>query len=60
MEKTNILIIGGGPAGFTCALSARNTHPQKKINLIRKDKPRLYHVVYPMFYQHLKNLRIIF
>jgi len=38
MEKTNILIIGGGPAGYTCALSARNTHPKKKINLIRKDK----------------------
>jgi pyruvate/2-oxoglutarate dehydrogenase complex dihydrolipoamide dehydrogenase (E3) component len=38
MEKTDILIIGGGPAGFTCALSARNTHPQKKITIIRKDK----------------------
>ena len=38
MEKTDILIIGGGPAGFTCALSAHNTHPKKKITLIRKDK----------------------
>jgi len=38
MEKTDILIIGGGPAGFTCALSARNTHPKKNITLIRKDK----------------------
>ncbi len=38
MEKTDILIIGGGPAGFTCALSAHNTHPQKKITLIRKDE----------------------
>ena len=38
MEKTDILIIGGGPAGFTCALSARNTHTKKKIALIRKDK----------------------
>lgn len=38
MEKTDVLIIGGGPAGFTCALSAHNTYPQKKITLIRKDK----------------------
>jgi NADPH-dependent 2,4-dienoyl-CoA reductase/sulfur reductase-like enzyme len=38
MEKTDVLIVGGGPAGFTCALSARNTYPQKKITLIRKSK----------------------
>lgn len=36
--KTDVLIIGGGPAGFTCALSARNTYPEKKITLVRKDE----------------------
>lgn len=36
--KTDVLILGGGPAGFTCALSARNTYPKKKITLVRKDK----------------------
>jgi NADPH-dependent 2,4-dienoyl-CoA reductase/sulfur reductase-like enzyme len=38
MEKTDILIIGGGPAGFTCALSAQNIYPKKKITLMRRDK----------------------
>ncbi|MFW6120912.1 MAG: FAD-dependent oxidoreductase [Petrotogales bacterium] len=36
--KTDILIIGGGPAGVTCALSAQNIYPKKKITLIRKEK----------------------
>jgi NADPH-dependent 2,4-dienoyl-CoA reductase/sulfur reductase-like enzyme len=36
--KTDILIIGGGPAGVTCALSAQNIYPKKKIILIRKEK----------------------
>jgi NADPH-dependent 2,4-dienoyl-CoA reductase/sulfur reductase-like enzyme len=36
--KTDILIIGGGPAGTTCALSAQNIYPKKKITLLRKEK----------------------
>jgi len=39
MEKTDILIIGGGPAGFTL---------------------HLYPAGFPILYQLLKNLRIIF
>lgn len=37
MITTDVLIIGGGPAGYTCALSAQNSYPQKKITLIRQD-----------------------
>jgi len=37
VSKYNIAIIGGGPAGVTCALSAKNTYPDKKIVLIRKE-----------------------
>ncbi len=35
--NTDVLIIGGGPAGFACARSAAHTYPEKKITLIRSD-----------------------
>ena len=37
-KKTDVLIIGGGPAGFTCATSCRNTYLDKKVTLVRRDK----------------------
>lgn len=33
-----MVVIGGGPAGVTCAMSAHNTYPDKKIAVIRKEK----------------------
>jgi NADPH-dependent 2,4-dienoyl-CoA reductase/sulfur reductase-like enzyme len=42
MKNYDIAIVGGGPAGVTCALSAKNTYPDKKIVLIRKEpKPMI-------------------
>ncbi|MCK5491275.1 MAG: FAD-dependent oxidoreductase, partial [Candidatus Pacebacteria bacterium] len=36
MNKTDILIIGGGPAGLITAVTARKNNPNKKIILIRE------------------------
>ena len=37
VKKSDVLIIGGGPAGFACARSAANTYLDKKITMVRKD-----------------------
>ena len=38
MTKTDILIIGGGPAGLIAAVTARKNNPDKKITLVRKTE----------------------
>ncbi len=38
MIKTDILIIGGGPAGLIAAVTARKNNPDKKITLVRETE----------------------
>ncbi len=38
MTKTDILIIGGGPAGLIAAVTARKNNPDKKITLVRETE----------------------
>jgi thioredoxin reductase len=37
MEK-NVVVIGGGPAGTTAAISARRYYPNASIKLIRQEE----------------------
>ncbi len=37
MEKTNVLIIGGGASGLQAAISAKSNYPDKSVVVIRKE-----------------------
>ena len=41
MRTFDFVIIGGGPAGFAAAMSARNTYPDKSVAIVRREETAL-------------------
>lgn len=37
MKKFDVIVVGGGPAGITAAVSARRNYPEKSILLVRQE-----------------------
>ncbi|MCD6116482.1 FAD-dependent oxidoreductase [bacterium] len=56
MENYDIVIIGGGPAGFTAAISARNTYKTKRIAVIRKEQITMIPCGIPYILHSLESL----
>jgi NADPH-dependent 2,4-dienoyl-CoA reductase/sulfur reductase-like enzyme len=56
MKKFDVVVIGGGPAGVTCVISARNTYPDKRIALIRKEKVAMIPCGIPYIMRSLKTV----
>ncbi len=54
--QTDILIIGGGPAGLVAAVTARKTYPTKKITLIRKEEKVVIPCGIPYIFQRLDSI----
>ncbi len=55
MIKTDILIIGGGPAGLVTAVTARKHNSDKRITLIRQEKKSIIPCGIPYIFNRLDS-----
>lgn len=55
MEKVNVLVIGGGASGLQAAISAKTTHPDKSVILIRKEEKMLVPCGIPYIFGSLQD-----
>ena len=56
MNKTDILVIGGGPAGVVAAVTAQKSHPSKKVTLIRKEEKGVIPCGIPYIFRRLGSV----
>ncbi len=54
--KTNILIIGGGPAGIVTALAAKRNYPEKKVTIVRREEKAVIPCGIPYIFGTLKSV----
>lgn len=54
-DKTNILVIGAGPAGIVCALTAKKYYPDKKIVVMRNVEKGVIPCAIPYMIKSLKS-----
>ncbi len=56
MNKTDILIIGGGPAGVVAAITAKKNYPSKQVTLIRKEQKSIIPCGIPYIFHRLNSV----
>lgn len=57
ITKTNILIIGGGPAGIVAAVTARANNPTKKIVLVQEKEKNVIPCGIPYIFSRLDSVK---
>jgi NADPH-dependent 2,4-dienoyl-CoA reductase/sulfur reductase-like enzyme len=55
MTKTDILIIGGGPAGVVAAITAKKHYPSKQVTLIRREEKAVIPCGIPYIFNRLDS-----
>ena len=56
MEKFDILVIGGGPAGIVTAMTAQKQYPEKSIAIIQHEEKQLVPCGIPYIFHELDNI----
>ncbi len=57
MRKTDVLIIGGGPAGVVAAVTGKGYYPDKNFLIVRREKEVLIPCAIPYTISSLRSLR---
>lgn len=56
MIKTDILIIGGGPAGVVAGITAKKYYPSKQVTLVRKEEKTVIPCGIPYIFNRLNSV----